>query len=326
MVAKELEPDLQKDMITWGSSVNMISHPCFITTKTVPTKPHPTSETDGPSHRSARKSKKKVKTISTQTESPATSRPGVRYMERSPSQELVDSFSSLSSVDHSPVPPTIKSITMETTKHNLMRSKGTSPNKCHKKKRKHVTSTTAHVASDISATTQDITQDTTTTTTTQDNHPSSKECYHFTVNHESYINTPISQKGVPLEPIHHSFLTSEAHSTTTDPIIPAQASYTSTPVKSNDALLSREVSSQSVVTEAGYTSTQPSYDSTPVQYDFPQCSILTRELSSLRQPVITLPNSQIRQDVARWSKFEQLKAKYLTPVSLQSKLLKHNLT
>ena len=102
-------------------------------------------------------------------------------------------------------------------------------------------------------------------------------------------------------------------------------SQANTPVLYDDTQLGRKVSSHPVVTQASYTNASPSYDSTPVHYNTPQHSTLTREMPLLQQ----LPNSQIRQDVARWSKFEQLKAKYLTQdqtVSLQSRLLKHNLT
>ena len=326
MVAKELEPDLQKDMITWGSNINIISIPHFITS----TQPH-SSGTDCLKQTSYSKSKKKkVKTISTQTESPATSRPGVRYMERSPSQELVDSFSSLSSVDHNPVPPTIKTITMETTKHNLMKNKDATTNKHHKKKRKHVTSSTPYVASDITLTTQDITQDTHPTNPPHHPFKHTRESHSSVIHDTSIPASQTSLTSTPVKSTYQSILTREIvtqASYTSTPL--TQASYTSTPVKCNDIQLGREVLPYPIVSHASYTNTplaQISYDSIPVHYNTPQHS---REVSSLQQPIVTVSNSQIRQDVARWSKFEQLKAKYLSqdhPVSLQTRLLKHNLT
>jgi len=332
LVAKELEPDLQKDMITWGSNINIISLPYFITSSKSPIKLHHSSGTGGTKRTSHIKCKKKVKTISTQTELPVTSRPGVRYLERSPSQELIDSFSSLSSVDHTPVLPTVKTITMETTKHNLMRNKDTTTKKRHKKKQKHITSAPPLIKSEFTPTTQDITQD----TITQDNHltnmaqhPSFRKS-HSSGSHDT--NTPASYTSTPVKAAHHSILTSEvlSHPTVTHASIPL--SQINTPVFCNDTQLGRKVLSHPVVTQdvtqVSYTNTSPaqtSRDSAPVHYNTPLHSILTREMPLLQQ----LPNSQIRQDVARWSKFEQLKAKYLTQdhtVSLQSRLLKHNLT
>jgi len=323
LVAKELEADLQKDMITWSNNINIISLPHFVTSTKSPIKPHLSSGTVGMKKTSRSKSKKKVKTISTQTESPVTSRPGVRYLERSPSQELIDSFSSLSSVDHTPVKPTIKTITMETTKHNLVRNKDTTTKKHHKRKQKHVTSTPPHESCDITLTTLDITQD----TNTQDNHLTNMSQYSpFRKSHssESHDNsTPAGQTSTP------TILTSEILS---HPVV-TQANYASIPPSQvNIPILCNDTQPSRDHPVAGYTNVslpQTHYDYTPVCYNIPQQSILNREMPLLQQPIITIPNPQIRQDVARWSKFEQLRAKYLTqghPESLQSRLLKHNLT
>jgi len=158
IVVKELEPDLPHGTVTWRSNLNIISFPhfrlpaCEVAVKTLP------NEYQSGMKQSNRRKCCKVKTISTQTEfqpQPTASQPGVRYMDTSPRKELFDSFSSLSSVDctieqqslqqevpqrqHKQLTNLINSVTMETTKKHLIgKNSQLTSNKKHKTKKEKI--------------------------------------------------------------------------------------------------------------------------------------------------------------------------------------------
>ena len=140
MMVKELEPHLPDGTVTWGGNLNVISFPHFRVTTCEESMMAGRQNSSSSSARQVdrkehKKKKKKVKTSSTQTDvqsQSASSRPGVRYMDTTPSKELFDSFSSLSPLDHSMEQQSqadqhneqttniIESLTMQTTKKHLV--------------------------------------------------------------------------------------------------------------------------------------------------------------------------------------------------------------
>ena len=326
IVVKELEPDLPDGAVTWNSNLN-ISFPHFRpAAHEEPLVKLLQEESTKQSNR--RKFHKKVKTSSTQTEPQlqAASRPGMRYMETSPGKELFDSFSSLSSINCTMSPQQvapqeqvnnlINSLIMETTKTHLTGTNtqhGDRKRQKNKKTRHKEEKMTCHNVS-LSSTTHERLKDNTLLQS-----DSSPVHVPSTTTHSIVTHTPAVARQ-----LQHSSL-----------------NLTSTP--SNDTLMSnvQSRSSGDIVTHyihkqpdsndtvTHHTQAQPYSSDTMTHHtqEQPHSSDMVTHHTQ-KQPhssdIVThhtQEQSRIIQQVKHWSKFEQLRVKYLpqsTPSSVTS--------
>lgn len=307
-VVKELEPDLPDGTVTWRSNLNIITFPHFrlpFHEESVSMKMLSIEHQESSVKQSNRKKCRKVKTISTQTElqpQPAASRPGVRYMETSPRKELFDSFSSLSSVDctmeqqtlqqevpqqqHEQLTNLINSVTMETTKKHLIgkSSQFSSNKKRHKNKKEKLNvdhDTSLPNAKHATMTTHEVTKDNSSLVT-------SSPVYQLTAAHRNSVITP---------PVH-------------------SLSLTPTSIPSSDMLTQKQSHSNDTSTHHTHKQSHPSDTLTQKQSHSSDTLMHHTQKQShpsdiLTHHMYTQEQSHIIEQVKHWSKFEQLKAKYL---------------
>ena len=321
IVVKELEPDLPDGAVTWNCNLS-ISFPHFRPATHV-------VQEESIKQSNRRKFHKKVKTCSTQTEPQlqAASRPGMRYMETSPGKELFDSFSSLSSVNCTVSPQQvapkeqvtdlIDSLTMETTKKHLTGTNTQHGDRKKQKKTRHKEKLTDHNAS-LSSITHDherlkdnTLMQTLHVPTTHCTPAVARQLQHSSLNLTSTPSNDTLLSNVQSHTIgdivtHHTHKQPHSSDTMTHHIQEQPHSsdivthHTQEQPHSSDTMthhIQEQPHSGDIVTH--HTQEQP-HSSDIVTYH-------------------TQEQSRIVQQVKRWSKFEQLKAKYLpqsTPCSV----------
>ena len=300
IVVNELEPYLLDGTVTWGNNLNIISLPHFRVA--APEESISEGQRSSGGRANKKNHKKKVKSSSTQTDvhpQPVASRPGVQYMDTTPSKELFDSFSSLPSLEHSMEQPhqhneqatsIIQSVTMETTKKHLV-GKGLhhSDKKRHRKSKKEkfkVTEGVSHHNVSLSVSTPHTTTYSVSPPvhygTTQPTSPVTTRQQHFSLastpcNNTMTHSTDIMTHHTQVQPHPSDIMT---HHTQVQP------------------------HSSDIMTH--HTQVQPH-----------SSDIMTHH---------TQVQPYIRDQVRHWSKFEQLKAKYLPcgNVSSDNKRILHS--
>ena len=331
IVVKELEPDLSDGTVIWNNDI--ISFPCFRPAAhedSVVVK----SQEGSIKQSSRRKFHKKVKTSSTQTEPQlqAVSRPGMHYMETSPGkEELFDSFSSLSSVnctmEQLQVMPqqhkeqAINLLTLETTKKHL-----TGKNAQHGKRKKQNKKEKLKVDEEHNVSLSS------TTHAKLNSHETLKG--NSMQSTDSPVHVPCTVKSthtsaVTRQPQHSSYnLTSTSFSDTVTHNVPEQ-SHSTGDIVTHHAW--EQPHSSNIVTH--HTQEQPHSSDIVThhtQVQQPHSSDIvthhTQEQPHSSDIVThhTQEQSRIIQQVKHWSKFEQLKAKYLPQSIHSSGVTSHN--
>ena len=311
-MVKELEPNLADDAVTWGSNINIISVPHFITLaheqSTVIKKV--ANENPGSRQGDRRKCCKEVKTNSTQTElqQPA-SRPGVLYMDTSPTKELFDSFSSLPSLNSTMEQQSLKqnnashdeqlvnSLITDTTKKHLTGKDSLhhgNKKKRHKNKKeklkvhKDITATLSNGSTHTIPTDNETTDNALLLTSSPVDLPAAAKSIGHTGVHTPYIVTQ-PQHSMPLTPTSST---------------PSLTHHSQKQTHSSDILthhIQKQTHSSDILTHQTQKQTR--------------CSdILTHHSQEQSNAV---------QQAKHWIKFEQLKAKYL-PHSLPSNITAHS--
>lgn len=319
-MVKELQPDLPDGAVTWNQ-LNIIGFPCFIAPTHVESVTKKCPESNGRQASRRKTHKKKVKTSSTQTDLQqqlAVSRPGVRYMDTTPREELFDSFSSLSSVNYTieqqprqediphqhdeQVTNLINSLTMETTKKHLI-SKNTQHSdrkQRHKNKTEQFTvnkdvachnvslPNTTHCIMACSTSSPAPVHEPQHSSLTLTSTPSSASVIHCTQ------KLPHSKDTVT----HHTQVQSHSRNTVTH--------HTQVQPHSRDTVTHHtQVEPHSRDTMTHQTQVQP--HSRDIVTHCTQAQPHSRDIETHH----TWVQPNITEQVKRWSKFEQLKAKYL---------------
>ena len=322
IVVKELEPELPDDTVTWNS---IISYPNFRVggnEKSATMKASQENSVTGRTNK--RKFRKKVKASSTQTDPQVpVSRPGMHYMETSPGNELFDSFSSLSSVNctmehlslqrpqqrNKQAADLINSLTMETTKKHLTGKHAQhGDRRRHKNKKekvnKEMTSSTTHSSLKLL---KDDTINSPALTTANSRHCNCSPTITSKPQCPSLTSTPSSDTIThhTKEQPHHSGIMT--HHTQEHPYLSDTVMHQTHELPHHSDTMTH------------YTQEQPYHSDTVTQHteEQPHCSDTVAHLiqkqshSSGKVTYHTQEQLRIIQQVKHWSKFEQLKAKYL---------------
>ena len=358
IVVNELEPYLLDGTVTWGNNLNIISLPHF--RLAAPEESISEGQRSSGGRANKKNHKKKVKTSSTQTDvqpQPVISRPGVQYMDTTPSKELFDSFSSLPSLEHSMEQPhqhdeqatsIIQSVTMETTKKHLV-GKGLhhSDKKRHHKSKKEkfkvtegvshhnvlLSVSTPHTTYSASPPVHDgkhctITQPTSPVTTRQQHCSLASTPCSDTMTHSSDIMTQHTQIQPHSSDImtHHTQVQPHSrdimtHHTQVQPhSSDIMTHHTQVQPHSSDIMTHHtqvQPHSRDIMTH--HTQVQP--HSSDIMTHHTQVQPHSRDIMTHHTQVQphssdimthhTQVQPHIREQIRHWSKFEQLKAKYL---------------
>ena len=319
IVVKELEPDLPDGAVTWNSNLN-ISFPHFRpTAHEEPLVKLLQEESTKQSNR--RKFHKKVKTSSTQTEPQlqAASQPGMRYIETSPGKELFDSFSSLSSINCTMSPQQvapqeqvnnlINSLIMETTKTHLTDTNtqhGDRKRQKNKKTRRKEEKMTCHNVS-LSSTTHERLKDNTLLQSDSSPVHVPSTTTHSIVTHTPAVARQLQHSSGDIV-THYIHKQPDSNDTVTH--------HTQAQPYSSDTMThhtQEQPHSSDIMTH--HTQEQPHSSDMVTHHTQEQphsSDIVTHH---------TQEQSRIIQQVKHWSKFEQLRVKYLpqsTPSSVTS--------
>ena len=366
IVVKELEPDLPDSTVTWNSNLNIISFPHF----RPPAHEEPVvvmlSQQQGGMKQSKdrRKFHKKVKTSSSSTQTEpqlSASRPGMHYMETSPGKELIDSFSSLPSIDctmeqlslQQQVTPQeqvmpqqhkeqannlINSLTMETARKHLT-GKNTQhgdrkkqKNKKKLKVDKEITYRNVSLSSIAHAklTDHERLKSNTLLQSTPVHVPSTAHCI---VTHTPAVTRQLQHSSLNLTSTPSSDTVMHNVQQQSHPSGDTVMHHTQEQPHSSDTMTyntHKQPHSSDIVT--CYTREQPHSSDIMTHHTQvePHSSDIVTHHTQVQQPhssdIVThhtQEQSHIIQQVKRWSKFEQLKAKYL-PQSTHSSVISDN--
>ena len=331
IVVKELEAELPDGTVTWNS---IISYPNFrggheqsATVKI--------SQENRVTQSNKRKLHKKVKTSSTQTDPQvAVSRPGMHYMETSPGNELFDSFSSLSSVNCTmeqlslPRPQQrdelatdfISSLTMETATKHLTGKHG--DRKRHKNKKekvkKEMTPNTTQASLKLL---KDNTISSPASTTANSRHCNCSPTIISRPRSSLTTSTPSSDTmthHTQEQPYHSDIMT---HHTQQLPHCSDTMLHHTQELPYHSDTVTHHTQDQPYHSDTmtHHIQEQPHCSDTVTHHtqDQPHCSDTVTHLtqkqpqSSDKVTYHSQEQSRIIQQVKHWSKFEQLKAKYL---------------